>query len=339
MNLIYKKIFDIKIFHDYFGSGLCKSIKLLPFKETATVLKNYEIKIDQNSGTFSFYVGTTEAVLDEGIFTGVGVLYFTLQAVNKEFYNYTQIPFPVTSKTLFFENDKEPSETLLSKGKIVGTDDMIAVKSEYFNVDVPENTSLLQIKDLDGDVIYELKDVGIYKGKCPVNLKGRATGLLALWLDNGLKEKFLYLNATSDSIAGVLKLSIENIPWEAMPYTYELSFITRKVFWQYKIGSTSTKTKIKKMSVSKGQEILFTGPVSEKIANGQEVSVFTSPEPLNFEESVAESPVLKLDYSGNFSSEINTTDIKLPNLEPENLKPFKTQQNENHLLVSTIVYV
>lgn len=337
MTVSYKKWLELKVYHNYYQGGLCKGIHLVPFKQTHEKLRNYDIKIHQNSEELSFNIGTANKTdTFEALFAGLSELYFAIKTTESNFYNYTQIPGRTPNKTLFFDNENLTDETL-QQDDVAGEADLINVKSRSFTVTVPESTQQVKVKDSEGDIIFS--STKISKGICVINLPKAPAGQFELIIDTNSTEKFLLLDEPADSILGVLKLSLAPVKNATEAVAYKIEFTSRSAFWQYKIGSTSTKTTIKKMAVSQGKQIVFGGPESEQLVNGQEVSVFISPQPIMFQETLQESPLLKLDYKGNFSSEVNSIDIKLPNPEPINLKSFKTEQNESHLLVSTIVYV
>ncbi|WP_340198815.1 hypothetical protein [Ascidiimonas sp. W6] len=341
MNLIYKKWLDLKVSHGYFPDAICKVLTMVPFRETEQILKNYDILLNHKSGTFSFFIGRNEGeatTLKEKL-QGISDLYFTIKVNDTMFYNYTEIPFPSDTKTLFFENNQSALNKTLQKNNHVGMEDQISIRAKSFSLIIPDNTTKLMVKDGEGDVVFEAINIPPSLNHYQVQLRGASPGIFELWMNDELIEKFLYLDNLVRSDMGILRLAVADISdLEQIP-EYNIDFKAREVFWQYKIASTSTKTTIKKMLVSRGKENVFEGPQNEQLPNGQEIRTFLSSAPMMLQEELEQPPLLSLNYTGNFSSEISSLELKLPNPQPMELQSFKNQQNESHLLVSTIVYV
>jgi hypothetical protein len=340
MNVIYKKWLDFKVNHNYFTDGLCEVIKLTPFKESGLVMKNYNILSKNNLGVFSLYIGVADQepeTLKEAL-ANVPDLYFSMLSSDQIFHNYTQIPFQIDTATLFFENEKDQTTSALQEAAFVGKEDIVPVKPKFFDARIPEDTTKVKVIDAAGATVLELGKTSFSNGQCPVNLQGVPPGILELWVNDRMEEKFLLLDSPENWVVGVLRLSAANITDKTKATSYQIDFASREIYWQYKILSTSTKTKIKKMTVT-GETGNFKGPETEELANGHKASVFVSETPLKLDEMIQVNPLLTLEYSGNFSSDINSMELKLPNPYPGNLELINNQQSEKRLLVSTIVYV
>lgn len=342
MNITYKKWLELKVSHGYFPDQICEGIAAVPIGRSREIIKNYNLLLDQKKNIISFYIGIREdeETSFEDIVLGMPEMYFMLQVSDSNFFNYTEIPFASESQTLFFENkEKMNNQTQIHEESQAGVKDQLAIRSRYFSIKIADSVHSVAIKDPSGDTIFSVSSGSIATGLVTISMPEVASGLYELWLNDEINEKFLYIKNYESSMLGILRIVPEYLKTLHPFASHSLVFHARKVYWEYKIATTSSKTTIKKMKISDLGEVSFKDSKSAALANGQITKVFSSGAPIELKEQLDSNPLLSFEYSGNFSNEIHTTQLKLPNPQPNWLKSFKTSQNESHLLVSTIVYV
>ena len=74
MYLNYHKWMHIRITNTYFTNGVCSNFDVLPFRDTARQIKNYQIIIKRANNQFLFYVGLqseTETFSFKNNFNGI----------------------------------------------------------------------------------------------------------------------------------------------------------------------------------------------------------------------------------------------------------------------------
>ncbi len=91
MNVNYHKWLEVRINHNYFPDNIAEGFRLVPFEETALILKNNDLLMRQERNVFSFYCGTADqSNFDMAIeLAGIDKLQFQLIQHDPLFNNYT----------------------------------------------------------------------------------------------------------------------------------------------------------------------------------------------------------------------------------------------------------
>lgn len=110
MELRYHKWLELQIVHEYFVHGY-PSISLVPSRESTVILEQNNIRINQRSGSFGFYLGSESPDPDiNSQLENLGTLEFELLVDDPLFFNYTDLAFLDTESYYTFRNVPETSE-------------------------------------------------------------------------------------------------------------------------------------------------------------------------------------------------------------------------------------
>ncbi|MBQ0788016.1 MAG: hypothetical protein KBT69_10980 [Oceanihabitans sp.] len=137
----YKKIFSIKITHDYFDSSFAESVNLTVGKETQRLVSLYNIKLRIVGYSCSLFINSETSTEDflnylESV-TSTNYFDFNIHIVDSSFYNYTNISFNSNPSYLYESNASgnslDTNTTLLNpKVDTVSLNNEFAIIKIYF---------------------------------------------------------------------------------------------------------------------------------------------------------------------------------------------------------------
>ncbi|NND62729.1 MAG: hypothetical protein HKN48_06000 [Flavobacteriaceae bacterium] len=120
----------------------------------------------------------------------------------------------------------------------------------------------------------------------------------------------------------------------------QLSFMSRNVYWEYSIIIPEGRNiQVESMSIDGGTLGEFNGPVESLIMNTQKSQNFTSKEPIKLIRSLESNPVIKFSYITPPNNNSQNLELKLPNLNPNQLAKYGEGPLKGRFYVKTIVYV
>jgi len=345
MNVHYHKWLDLEVTNNYFSNGGSPHFEVLPFSETARQMKNYEILMKKGSNVFSFYAGEgiEESFTMHQNFKGLDNLYFQLINNDPLFFNYSDISAKSEQELYLFQNTSKSEESnQLQTNQYVSEQDLIGYKPKVFNITLPNKQVNIEIKTDNGESVKKESIDGIKVRNHLLNLNSLDDGVYQVWLDGQFQETFF---TTSEELpqncVGILKLNIKDlVSKNESTLKYTIDFNARSVYWQYEVVVRHLrKINVKEMKVVGVNKEDYNGPKEQQIIGEQIAQVFTTPNPIQMQYKLEESPQLQVTYSYEFSNRENLLEMKLPNPEVEQLKKFNQEENDNSFLSSTIVYV
>lgn len=274
MNIIYARLFEISVLHDYFRDSIARNIKLVPTQETQDLLrKGRMLWRETPQGILVLYraeddLSTPEVSLPPPLdfhyfFKSTNSLqFFTITALTKGPRTYQSGDF------LAFKSLPSSASTDPGNPEKIGLDIWDGSRPKSFTVRVNLNPApakaLLQVKDASGNKIpsgldengvalpldYELTpdDKGEFLLK--LDLKGKPEGNYVLVLRNEAdtldlwkKEYFLTQDPDVNSALGVVKIAYRSAPthlYGAREY-YAIDLKRRATKWTYIIVSQNNK--------------------------------------------------------------------------------------------------
>jgi len=134
MNSNYELLFSVHFKHDFFVNGILNRLELKATNETLKIIRDYELVIKKNNGTFSIHFPTVFASSPNtrnNILSDKLKLHFTIHCNDPYFMNYTSnLPNDIENKMFLFQylnNNK------LHEKEIVSENDLI----DYRNFEIP----------------------------------------------------------------------------------------------------------------------------------------------------------------------------------------------------------
>jgi len=345
MNVKYHKSFECEINHTYFSDGVSSIFSLVPLKETARILKNYDILLEKQQHLFSFYTGlkAEDTFEIDTQFSGVSNLYFQLVADDPSFFSYTNVKARSESQVYYFSNEnttKEQQQLHDSNG--VTAQDLISLKPQIFNVEIPSGEFHLQVKRSSGEVVIDEQMSKPQKLSYTVDLRSHENGRYELWLNDKIHEQFFMSNEQLPSnCIGVVQLNIDVLQKNYVSdLRYSIQFNSQSAYWRYKVVvADSRKINVVDMRITGVEDEIYGGPIDQEIIGGQAAQIFTSKTPMALHKNLEEHPQLIVSYANGFSNRTNELEIKLPNPGIENITMNNNEENEKSFFSSTIVYV
>jgi len=336
MDIHYVKAAEIKISHTYFKDGISDVFELIPLHETAKQLHNYNVLIDKRHNRHAFFVGLRK---DEGTtitseLKGIGNLFFQLTINDVQWYNYTALKPFNEGQLLYFSNHNASSGIQqLHTPPTVTDENLLTVKPKRFSVNIPSDTTEIEVKNADGESIYQKEISNLEGTSYPLDLNTHEDGYYELWLNKTLHETFFASGQALDqNCIGIVKLHIK----DHEDAVYTIDFKARAVYWKYKIMiPESRKIEVSSISVTQGTQV-YSGPVTEEIVGGQVAQVFKSNTLMVLQKQLEDHPLLTMSYTSDVSHRVSDLEIKLPNPSSENISKEK---DEESFFSSTIVYV
>lgn len=274
MNIIYSRLFEVSILHDYFKAGIAREIKLFPSQETQeTLRKGRMLWRETPQGIVVLYRAELDFATPEVALIPPIDFFFFIQSTNSpQFFAVTQLSKdPKTYQSgdfLGFQNSPANASIDQKNPEKIELDIWDGAKGKTFisRVKLISEPSkvILQVKDATGEKIPSgLDETGVPlpldleltpddKGEflLKVDLKGKREGNYTLTLRNEAdtedlwkKEYFLTQDPNVKSALGVLKISYQSTPdhlyGEREFYAIDLKRKATK--WTYIIVSQNKK--------------------------------------------------------------------------------------------------
>lgn len=274
MNLIYSRLLEVSILHDYFREGVAQEIKLIPTQETAEKLRKGRMLLrDTPQGIVVLFRAELDLTTPEVRLVPPIDLFFFIQSTNSpQFFAVTQLT--KDSRTyqsgdfLAFQNSPANASANPENPEKIELDIWDGARGKTFTsrikLDPEPSKVILQVRDASGGKIPSgLDDAGTQlpldleitpddKGEFlfRLDLKGKSEGNYTLTLRNEAdtedlwkKEYFLTRDPNLKSALGVLKISYRAAPdqlyGERKYYAVDLKRKATK--WTYIIVSQNKK--------------------------------------------------------------------------------------------------
>lgn len=274
MNIIYSRLFEVSVLHDYFKEGLARDIKLIPTRETQDLLrKGRMLWRETPQGIVVLYRAELDLTSPEvALATPIDFFFFIESRNPPQFFAVTQLSEgPRTYQAgdfLAFQNSPANASTDAETPEKVELEIWDGARSKTFLTRVtlnPKPTKVLfQVKDARGTKISSGQDVtGAAlpldleltpddEGEFLISLdiKGKPEGNYSLTLRNAAdtqdlwkKEYFLTQDPAVKSALGVMKISYRQVPnhlYGSKEY-YAINFKRKATKWTYIIVSQNKK--------------------------------------------------------------------------------------------------
>jgi hypothetical protein len=274
MNIIYSRLFELSILHDYFLDGKAKDLKLLPTKETLDLFKKGRMLWRETpEGIIVLYRAEMDLITPEVVLDLPQNFFFYLESRDSaKFFNITELskgPRKYSQGDLLcFENNPNSASQSPSSPEKITLDIWDGIKPKAFiqrvKLEQTPTKVLLQVKDSSGTQIpsgydqngnahpLNLELTPDEKGEfyLEINLKGRPQGKYSIHLRNEAnsldllkKEYFLADDAIGNPAVGVVKLSYLGSPSHlyGSKEFYALDLKRKSTKWTYFVVSQNKK--------------------------------------------------------------------------------------------------
>lgn len=332
----YINWFDVVLNHNYFYKGVFKSFVLLPFKESARAMKNYQIMQSKNDNQVTFFIADQEQTLSENL-KGLDNIYFQILNQDNLFFNYTNLPFLNENQLYYFENLEDGG---LKTEHLATPSDLFEKFKKSFNLSLSIQNSLIEVKTLKGISVFSTNSNGVQN--LPINLVSLEDGPYQLWINNELKKHiFLSDEELNQNCIGIINLNIEQLLNNSnASKKLKISFDARSAYFEYQVViPPNRKIDVKDMSIATPDGEAYTGPQEQEIIGQQKANVFTSKTAFQLQHKTNTASKLALTYANNFSNRNNQLQRDLPYPEINGLKKYNAENGQQDYLLTTIVYV
>ncbi|WP_394749664.1 hypothetical protein [Spongiimicrobium salis] len=327
---------SLEISHGYFDQGECKVFQLIPLSDTGSILKNYGIRLRPMNNRYLMYVEGDASKKWEDILP-TRDLYFQLINTDPYFRNYTANTSAKEEDNLLYLTNKKQAPL-----EMTDATEYLPMQGLRFTVDLGASTPVVvQVKKKDGEEIFNETSMENQQVMI-VDLRVYGTGIYELWINGKWSKNFIgSAEAVQEGCFGLVHLQMPLL----LPLLggdnilgLSINFEVRQVYWQYHvIVAEDKKINIKNIIVEGVDGAPFSGPEMQTIG-AQKARIFTSPEPLKLQEKATRSPLLKMQYTNDFSDTVLDMDIKMPLPSITNMKT-KIEPNGNSFYSQIIVYV
>ena len=342
MTIQYYNWLQCNIIHNFFENGLSTVFELVPFQETSRQMNNYSIRLNNDQGSFGFWIGKTESepLNIESDFDGISNLYFQLIVRDPLFYNYTDLNIADQQKLLLFSNLNDLSgSNLMHRWDSASGSDAITARPSQFNYTLPQGNGILEISDESGNVVLENEFANEHPTTILIDLRNQDIGRYTLSLDNGTSDEFFLLHEPlQNECAGIVQINMQSLKANYIEnMAYEIKFEPRPVNWQYKIILRPDHTLIS-LKIDGMESETYSGPVEEDFMGNQKAQVFMSSKPIPLKQKYDNSPLLRYAYSSEVTDS-DTLELNLPIPGPEALKAKQNEEGEVSFYSTSIIYV
>ncbi len=333
----------VTIWHEYFDKKECPVFELKAIGSTARMMKNYDVSIRKYSNQFHAYAGVkdTKNLWDE--LKGIDDLYFQMINTDVYFNSYTSLSKEKLSEDLLYITNPKVENRFQSSG-LLEPEEYVVSKGLQFTIEViADKNQKIQLKNSEGDWVYE-SNSPINQANCLINLKGYITGIYELWIDEKKVHKLFVTNESIDqNCYGILHIQMAKIIVSLKENTIpaiEINFETKSTFWQYAIViPEDKKITIQELKIEDTQQNKYVNEEEKQLAGGITAQIYTAPEAVKLKQNVNKNPILKLQYSNEFSDTVIELDKKMPTPQVSNIITKKKDNAENAYYSQTIVYV
>lgn len=277
MNIIYARLFEVSVLHDYFREGIAKEYKLIPTRETQEMLRKGRMLWKETpQGIVVLYRAEDDLTSPEVALTPPVDFYFFFQSTNfPQFFTVTELKKgPRTYQSgdfLAFQNSPANASIDPDNPEKIGLDIWDGTRPKTFITRVTLNPIpakvIFQVKDIAGTKIPSGQDINGNllpldleltpddKGEflLSLDLKGKPEGNYTLTLRNEAdtldlwkKEYFLTQDPEVKSALGVMKISYRPAPdhlYGGREY-YAVDLKRKATKWTYIIVSQNKKVEL-----------------------------------------------------------------------------------------------
>lgn len=341
MDISYHNWLNIECTHNYFEGDICRILKFLPFQETVTIFKNYDILIQENANISSFFLGNRQSNISLIDMENIAPIYLQVISENTFFSNFTNIDL-LENSILFFPTTNSTLDTgTLQHTALVSQKDLINYKTSQFSITVPKETELLEIKKGNGETVFSQNVTNKSLLEFSINLTHQDMGMFQIWINQQEHESFLLVTeALHPKCIGIICMDPLLLIKQAETTHLQLNFNSRSVYHKYKVVvSEKRKINISNISITGALNVHYEGPIESQLVTGQNTQVFTSEAPVPLKEKPKEHARLGIDYTNQFSNRKNKMEILLPNPNVQTIQPFQSNSNSKSYCSINIVYV
>ncbi len=235
---VFKEIFNVELFHDYYSSGYADDLKYAPTENCRQLMKNLGMFLRKNNKGFSVsYISDSDGNAIKP-FSEKIVFSFIVENLNPYFANKSKIPIPTEKNTIYYFSNlshKGSYQTKLTRYSKVGAKDNVVLKRQSFPHKVQSvNPSVtVEIKNLHKELIKSesvifRKDEASYP--YPVDLSKHKPGLYELFVDGVSDLKFYSSNeAFKAKPFGIIEIIREGLSEKS----YRIKIKKPMTYWRY----------------------------------------------------------------------------------------------------------
>lgn len=325
------------ISHHYFEDGKCPVLKLAPITESRRIMKNYGIHFRELNSRYIGYVGGNSSSDFEEVLPKNQDLYFQLVNTDPYFDNYTEVVLPRKDGTRLYLTN-----SITEEGETIPTNLYLSVQGLRFSVAVPSQApTSISIKNSQREEIFKQTSIQD-QSTVFVDINVFGTGVYELWVAGSLSKTFF---GTSEDLVencyGLVHVQMPSILTELKKNEasmLQIDFQARETYWQYHVIIPQDK-KITVQAVSvEGVDGLPFSDLGKKMIGGQESHMFMSPDPIRLSQKAEKTPILKMQYTNDFSDTVLEMELKMP-LPDIATVATKDEFNGNVFCSQAIIYV
>lgn len=277
MNILYARLFEVSVLHDYFREGIAKEFKLIPTRETQeTLRKGRMLWRETPQGIVVLYRAEVDLSSPEVALTSPVDFYFFFQSTNSpQFFTVTELKKGTrtfqSGDFLAFQNSTANASIDPDNPEKIGLDIWDGARPKtfitrvnlnpipakvIFQVKDTSDTKIPSGQDINGDPLpLDLELTPDDKGEflLSLDLKGKSEGNYTLTLRNETntmdlwkKEYFLTQDPEVKSALGVMKISYRPAPdhlYGAREF-YAIDLKRKATTWTYIIVSQNKKVEL-----------------------------------------------------------------------------------------------
>ena len=330
--IIYEKLFEVNIFHEFYNSYSISDIEFELPSRTHHLLSMYALLFKRTSTGFVVLYKQEKAFLLQQLKESIQFTFF-LKMSNRYLANFTLLDYRLSQENYYFNNSSaeqsDKSSTLLHPQEKVQSNDVV--------LNIHPNTILSKTLGVNNLVIEKTGAV-IFQGELTDTANafeffGSDYGLYsALLSESKQMKKFYYEPPNVPEVFGTIDLFVgnqENMRFEDVRNrSYEIRFASRKVHWTYYFISNVGHS-IDGVEIASGKTTLsFSQPRQVTLVNGKTATSVTSEESLP----------LKSSYNGdklfatisNSSSKFPEKRIRLPSPDVNKIKGLITSGTQTY---------
>lgn len=296
INIIYIRLFNLNIAHNYYENGIVKGLSIVPTIETSKLLMNGKMlfkTIPKGGGFVVLYKAQTDEVtplIDLG--KDLKFTFIIKSDVNSEFFNITDLDESVSkvhssANIIYFRNDPATASDDPSSPELINHSIIDKVRTSLFTYQFELNSNpaqvLFRVTDESGSPI----SVGKEEDGTPYNttltlfisdsnsfqqqidLRNKSKGKYTITIrDTGdtttLKEEVIYVDdlLVPQKMVGVIDLVYDTANNEIYGNTeqYQLVFERKNSIWKYLVVNKNNKVDLTAKDLSIVDEGSATGP-------------------------------------------------------------------------------
>ena len=263
MDVIYKKLFSIRLSHRYYTSGQCADIRIKPTPRCAQLLKDYGLMCVETAQGLTVRYPAVARPQDrllplKPISETIGFA-FILQSKNPYLLNFSDLPLNIGPSSVYqvdnLSANVQDGKLLLSadgEAPFVSVRDVIALRPQLFNYQAVHGggAAAVEIRDAwDATLVQDTVPVveGVLNFR--VDLQRKLPGVFNLLVD-GLPQLTFYADdqLTRHNVFGLVNIYRDDrVPaayqftdpgqeHAVLPKTYRLAFNRRRTFWKYYVA-------------------------------------------------------------------------------------------------------